>query len=143
MIRLALRLSLAGLLSMACIPLFWLLLSAFEPYVLLYQARRIAEDRPYCIAVTDKGLQYKQVTKRGQLSYSRLVATVFYGGSGRYTVYAGTYYALLVLGEPNELKNWSKYSLDFDDADPMAGGLYRQDPWKFCPPVAGFSDRLR
>jgi ABC-type glycerol-3-phosphate transport system permease component len=137
---LILRLVLAIILVLICVPVLWFCLTAFEPEVILYQARRTAANRPYCIAVSDKDrpMQYKEVMKRSDLTFGALTAHVYWGGS--YGPFADTYYSLLILKNPDEIRNWSKLYLNFrSDVVPTQTSLFRKDPRSLCTPVIDFS----
>ena len=134
------RLILAALATILAIPIAWGLLTAFEPTVVLYQAQRIAGERPYCIVVADidHPFRYKQVRSRSDLTYSAFAVRMSWGGSSG--PFAGTYYSLLILKNPNEVRNWSKLYLNFkSDVKPLQTSLYRRDPETFCTPVVGFA----
>jgi hypothetical protein len=137
---LILRLVLAIILVLICVPVLWFCLTAFEPEVLLYQAGRIAGNRPYCIVVSDKdrSMQYKEVAKRSDLTFGALTVHLFRGGSSG--PFADTYYSLLILGNPDELRNWSKLYLNFQsDVVPTQTSLVRKEPRSLCTPVIDFS----
>jgi|SRR5580704_1039116 ABC-type glycerol-3-phosphate transport system permease component len=143
--KLIFRLILAGVLILICIPLIWLCLTAFEPEVILFQAKRIAGDRPYCIVVDDKdrNLQkYKVAVNRSDLTHSALTARVDWGGSGGPKV--ENYYALLILKNPNEIRNWSKLHLNFEnDVVPTQSSLFREDINRLCTPIVDFAKSIR
>jgi ABC-type glycerol-3-phosphate transport system permease component len=112
------------------VPLIWLLLSAFEPEVLIFQAWRIAGNRPYCIAVPDMNydseMRYKRVTNRKELTWHSLTTRVDFWGSG--APMSEFYYAILVLNDPNETRNWSKFQLNFEsDIDPHQSGVMHEN----------------
>lgn len=143
-IVLTLKISLAVVLVLLCIPPIWILLSVFESEILLYQAERIAGSRPYCIVVSDKDrpLQYKTATQKADLSYTELTTHLSWGGSSG--PFADTYYALLVLQHPEDIRNWSKRSLNFkDDVNPMQSSLYQRDLSKLCTPVVNFAASIQ
>jgi ABC-type glycerol-3-phosphate transport system permease component len=140
----ALTFALVAVFALIFIPIGWLLLSAFESSVVLYQAKRIAGGRPYCIVVSDKDhpMQYKEVTQEEQLSYSNMTTRLSWGGSSG--PFVESYYALLILQNPEDVRNWSKISLNFkDDVDLMQSSLYRRKIGKLCSPAVNFIDRLR
>jgi hypothetical protein len=123
------------------IPLIWLCLTLFEPEVILFQASRIAGDRPYCIVVSDKDRnlpEYKVAANRGDLTFSALTARFFrLGGAGDR---AETYYSLLILRNPNEVRNWSKLRLNFEnDVVPIQMSLIGKDINKLCIPIVDFA----
>jgi hypothetical protein len=133
------------LLVLICIPLLWGCLTAFEPEVILFQAGRIAGDRPYCIVISDKdrnSSEYKVPASRSDLTYSALTARFFrLGGAGDR---AETYFALLILADPNEMRNWSKLYLNFEsDVEPTQMSLFRRDISKLCTPVVHFAKSIR
>jgi hypothetical protein len=139
------RIVLAAVLVLICIPLCWLCLTVFEPEVILFQARRIAGDRPYCIVVTDNDRNlpaYKVAENRNDLTYSALAVSFFrLGGAGDR---AFTYYALLILKNPSEIRNWSKLRLNFEnDVEPLQGSLVGKDINKLCAPVVDFAKSIR
>lgn len=140
------RLALAIVLVLICTPLLWLCLTAFEPEVVLYQAERIADNRPYCIAVTNGGVEYNAVRNRSELTFHALKVRLQSGGSGYYSLFADTYYALLILKNPDdrfEIKNWSKLYLNFQsDVGPTQSSIYHKDPARFCKPVVDFSNSI-
>jgi hypothetical protein len=132
------------LLISICIPLLWLSLSAFEPSIVLFQARRIAGDRPYCIVVPDKyGLwKYNTVLNSSDLTFTALTTSVDWGGSGGPK--DETYYSLLILKNPDEIKNWSKSYLNWEsDVNPMQMSLFRKDLKRLCTPVVNFAGTVR
>jgi hypothetical protein len=143
--RFVFRLALAIALVLICVPLLWLLLSAFfEPDIVLYQAKRIAGDRPYCIVVSDKSrvMEYREVSNRAELTYNALTTRLDRGGSDG--PFAETYYSLLVLKNPDEIRNWSKRLLNFkNDVDPIQESLFRKDLRKLCTPVVNFAGTVR
>ena len=128
-------------LPLLCVPLVWILLTCFETDIVLYQASRIADGRPYCIVVSDKNKEfsYKEATRRTDLSYTGLTTHLIYGGSGG--PYADTFYALLVLQKPDEIRNWSKLLLDFED-DAQQVGFDRRKSSKLCDPAAKFVEHI-
>jgi hypothetical protein len=142
---LILRLVQAIILILICIPLLWGCLTAFEPEVILFQAGRIAGDRPYCIAVSDRDRNlpsYKVAENRSDLTYSALITHVDYSGSG--APKASGYYALLILKNPDEMRNWSKLHLNFEsDVNPLEGSIFRRDISKLCTPVVDFAKSIR
>jgi hypothetical protein len=133
-------------LAIISIPLLWICLTAFEPEIVLFQAKRIAGDRPYCIVVFDTRPNlptYKAAVNRSELTFSALVAHVYWlGGSG-----AGrpdTYYALLILKNPDEMRNWSKLYLNFEnDVEPTQSSVYRRDFNKICTPVGDYASSIQ
>jgi hypothetical protein len=82
-VRCALQIILATVLSLAFIPVVWALFSAFEADIALYQASRIAGAKPYCIVVADKDhpSRYLEVTHKRQPSYPSLTVPLLGGGS--------------------------------------------------------------
>jgi hypothetical protein len=143
--KLIFRVILAVVLILICIPLIWLCLTLLEPEVILFQARRIAGDRPYCIVVDDKdrnSQEYKVAVKRSDLTFSALTARFFrLGGAGGR---AENYYALLILRNPNEIRNWSKLYLNFEnDVAPLQMSLVGKDIEKLCTPIVDFSKSIR
>jgi hypothetical protein len=122
------------------VPLAWFCLTAFEPEVILYQAQRIAGERPYCIVVADTNhpFRYKEIKNRNDLTYSALAVHMDWGGSSG--PFAETYYSLLILKDPNEVRNWSKRYLNFEsDVIPTQTSLYRMDLGKLCTPAVNFA----
>lgn len=131
---------LAIILTPICVALIWLCLTVFEPSVILYQAERIAGDRPYCIVVAapERPLQYRKISNRSDLTYSALTVRVDTGGS--IGPIAETYYALLIMGNPVEVRNWSKRYLNFErDVEPMQSSLADRNPYDLCKPAADFA----
>jgi hypothetical protein len=133
------------ILAFICIVLAWLCLTVLEPEVILYQARRIAGDRPYCIVVTDNDRNlpaYKVAESRNDLTYSALaVSYLRLGGAGDR---AETYYALLILQNPSEITNWSKLRLSFEnDVEPLQMSLVGKDINKLCMPIVDFAGSIR
>jgi len=142
-LRLGLKIILVGMILAACIPLLWLICSAFEPQVIVWQAKRIASGRPYCIVVSDPDhpFKYREVRRMSELKYSRLTTRLDWGGS--IGPVAETYYALLILQKPDDVWNWSKRYLNFrDDVQLSQFSLYKQDFTKFCIPTTGFAERI-
>jgi hypothetical protein len=132
---LILRFVQASILVLIAAPVLWLCFTGLEPEVILFQASRIADSRPYCIVVADKdhSERYKQVTKRSDLTFNAL-AVHTYGG------FAGEYYSLLILGYPDEMRNWSKFYLNFrSDVVETQSSIYRKTPRSLCTPVTGFA----
>ena len=116
--KLIFRLILAGVLILICIPLIWLCLTAFEPEVILFQVNR------------------------SDLTHSALTARVDWGGSGGPKV--ENYYALLILKNPNEIRNWSKLHLNFEnDVVPTQSSLFREDINRLCTPIVDFAKSIR
>ena len=143
-LKLVAKLGLVGVLTIACIPVLWILLTAFfEPQLVLFQAKRIAGDRPYCIAVPDKEppFEYKEVKSHVELSYSNLTTHLWWGGSSG--PFAQSYYAILVLRQPDDVWNWSKRFLDFrDDVNLLQFSMYKRNFTTFCHAVVGFGSRV-
>jgi hypothetical protein len=138
------RLALVAILTTISIALLWLCLTVFEPDVILFQAERIAGDRPYCVVVSDKdrAFQYNVAVNRSDLTYSALTTRLDWGGSAGSL--AETYYSLLILKNPDEIRNWSKLYLNFEsDAVPTQTSLVRNDLRKLCTPVADFGRYIR
>jgi hypothetical protein len=142
---LILRFVQAIILISTCISLLWGCLTAFEPEVILFQAGRIADDRPYCILVDDKDRnlqEYKVAVNRSSLSFSALTTRLDWEGSGG--PFAENYYALLILKNPNEIRNWSKLRLNFEsDVEPTQWSVFRKDMSKLCTPVVDFAKTIR
>jgi hypothetical protein len=143
--KLIFRVILAVVLTLISIPLIWLCLTLFEPEVILFQARRIAGDRPYCIVVNDKDRneqEYEVAVNRSDLTFIALTARFFrLGGAGDR---AWNYYALLILRNPDEVRNWSKLYLNFEnDVRPMQVSLVGKDINKLCTPIVGFAKSIR
>jgi ABC-type glycerol-3-phosphate transport system permease component len=139
------RFILAVVLILVCIPLIWLCLTLFEPEVILFQARRIAGDRPYCIVVNDKdrnSQEYKVAVSRSDLTFSALTARFSrFGGAGDR---AENYYSLLILRNSNEIRNWSKLYLNFEsDVVPLQMSLVGKDINKLCTPIVDFAKSIR
>jgi hypothetical protein len=132
-------------LAVILIPVIWLCLIMFEPEVILFQAMRIASDRPYCIVVADHDhnlAEYKVAVRRGDLTFSALTTHLDWGGSGG--PFADTYYSLLILENPHEVRNWSKFYLNFEsDVEPMQSSLVHTDIGKLCTPVVNFAKSIR
>jgi hypothetical protein len=79
---------------------------------------------------------------RSNLTYSALTTRVAWGGSGGPR--AEIYYALLILKNPNEIRNWSKLHLNFEsDVEPMQTSLVHKDISKLCTPVVDFAKSIR
>jgi len=138
------RLVIATILILLCVPLLWLSLAAFEPSIVLFQAKRIAGNRPYCIVVPVKGglWKYKTVLNRSELTYTALTTTVDWGGSGGPK--DETYFSLLVLGNPPYVMNWSKRYLNWErDVNWMQVSLYHVDPTRLCTPIVDFAGTVR
>ena len=138
--RLIFRIVLAIILILISIPLLWGSLTAFEPEIILYQAKRIAGDRPYCIVVsdTDRPFHYKSMRTRSDLTFGALAVRTDWGGSSG--PYQETYYSLLILRDPDEIRNWSKLYLNFEsDANPTQSSLFHVDFRRLCTPVIDFA----
>jgi hypothetical protein len=74
--------------------------------------------RPYCIVVYDQDhplTSHKVAAKRSDLTYSGLVTHLSWGGSGASNGMADNYYAILILKNPDEMRNWSKLYLNFEN----------------------------
>jgi hypothetical protein len=141
------RIFLAIILISIAIPLLWLCLSWFTPEVILYQANRIANGRPYCIVVPDEYNQfskYHEAVNRGDLEYSALTTHLLWGGSGASDGMAENYYSLLILQNPDEIRNWSKFYLNFErDVNPLQMSLVHVDFRRLCTPIVGFAKAVR
>ena len=130
-------------LAIVVVPVMWICLTIFEPEVILFQAMRIAGDRPYCIVVADKDqhFTYKVTVRRSDLTFSALTTQLLWGGSGG--PFAETYYSLLILKNPDEIRNWSKLYLNFEsDVEPAQSSLAHKDISKFCTPVVDFAKSI-
>ena len=139
----SLKLGCLAICLIALIPCIWAVFSAFEPEIMLYQAERIAGDRPYCIVVSDKNreMTYKEVTSKSELTFNNLTTTLNWGGSG--DPMGKVYYALLIMRNPDDVWNWSKTVMDFkDDVQLHQWSLYKRDYTSFCNARSDFAKMI-
>jgi len=96
--------------------IFYTAMRVGSPYFVAYKASRIAQNRPYCILLsnddTHSAAPYKTVTRKEQLAFRNLTARLVHTWGSR-GFYSETNYALLVLDDPREYMNWSFRALDF------------------------------
>jgi hypothetical protein len=87
-------------------------------------------------------MEYREVSNRAELTYNALTTRLDWGGS--VGPFAETYYSLLVLKNPDEIRDWSKRFLKFkNDVDPNQESLFRKNTRKLCTPVVNFTGTVR